>query len=243
MRSSLNIISTAFNWIIFVIRPVFPQIDTVIAKTTWGYTDVARSGFKTQTGVDPVDIDPKNPNYLSLWQEWNTYKVNQVNRFVERALAKTSEIQKPGLQICAAVFPNADSALAVKHQDWRTWAQNGWIDFFTPMTLTSADKVIQQDTANIVAATDHKIPIDSGIFGPFNDNSAEQILEQLNKAKEAGASGYVLFDTAHLNNRTLEALHVVQTSKPMEVTTPETPENTPVPTAEKKKKRRHWWWP
>lgn len=217
----------------------FPADRFSYRKTTWGYTDVARAAFKSQYGVDPVDIDPKNPDFESLWKAWNDYKVAQVNNFVRRVTQDIRQ-KKPGVKISAAVFPDADSAMALKHQDWRSWAMNGWIDFYAPMTLTSAIKVVDRDTRNMISATNGKVPVYSGIFGPFNDNSAEHVLSQIDTAKQAGASGYVLFDTAHLTARTLEALKTVQT--PQVVTTPAPvvqPEEKSVPAA--KPKKRHWW--
>lgn len=218
----------------------FPADRFSYRKTTWGYTDVARAAFKTQYGVDPVDIDPKNPEFDTLWKAWNDYKVAQVNNFV-RKVTQDIRQKRPGVQISAAVFPDENSALALKHQDWRAWAKNGWVDFYAPMTLTSAIKVVDRDTRKMISATDGKIPVYSGIFGPFNDNSAEHVLSQIDTAKQAGASGYVLFDTAHLTARTLEALKTVQT--PQVVTTP-APSAQPADTgagAPAKPKKRHWW--
>ncbi len=215
----------------------FPADRFSYRKTTWGYTDVARAAFKAQYGVDPVDIDPKSPDFEMLWKAWNDYKVAQVSNFVHKV---TDDIRqkRPGIQISAAVFPDANSALALKHQDWRTWALNGWINFYAPMTLTSAIKVVDRDTRNMLVSTQNKIPVYSGIFGPFNENSAEHVLSQIDTAKQAGASGYVLFDTAHLTARTLEALKAVQV--PKVVTTPP-PSVTEVAAPVAKPKKRHWW--
>jgi hypothetical protein len=90
----------------------------------------------------------------------------------------------------------------------------------------------------MLVSTQNKIPVYSGIFGPFNENSAEHVLSQIDTAKQAGASGYVLFDTAHLTARTLEALKAVQV--PKVVTTPPPPvAEVAAPVA--KPKKRHWW--
>jgi uncharacterized lipoprotein YddW (UPF0748 family) len=215
----------------------FPADRFSYRKTTWGYTDVARKAFKAQAGIDPVDIDPKNPQFDALWTAWNQYKVNQINNFVQRDAQSIRQIN-PELKISAAVFPDAEAALAVKHQDWRVWAQKGWIDFFAPMTLTSATKVVDRDTRRMIQVTNGKVPVYSGIFGPFNENSTEQVLSQIDTAKQAGASGYVLFDTAHLTTRTLNALRTVQMAQPKTVVTVEPPAATDV---DPKPKKHHWW--
>ncbi len=216
----------------------FPSDRFSYRKTTWGYTNVARHAFKGQYGIDPVDIDPKNPAFESLWKAWNDYKVAQVSNFVQKATASIHQ-KKPNVKISAAIFPDATSALALKHQDWQAWGINGWVDFFAPMTLTSANKVVDRDTRNMVSVTHGKVPVYSGIFGPFNENSAEHVLSQIDTAKQAGASGYVLFDTAHLTNRMLEALKVVQV--PQQAVVPVPAKKPLIETTPAKAKKRHWW--
>lgn len=217
----------------------FPSDRFSYRKTTWGYTDVARKAFKGQYGIDPVDIDPKNPEFDSLWKAWNGYKVAQVNNFVQKATALIRQ-QKPNVKISAAVFPDTESALALKHQDWSAWALNGWVDFYAPMTLTSANKVIDRDVRNMVRVTNGKVPVFSGLFGPFNDNTAEHVLSQIDTAKQAGAKGYVLFDTAHLTNRMMEALQVVQV--PQQTVVPVVPEKKPlIDTTPAKPQKKRWW--
>jgi uncharacterized lipoprotein YddW (UPF0748 family) len=219
----------------------FPANRYSYRRTTWGYTNIARNAFKTETGVDPVDIDPKNPRFEMLWATWNQYKVNQINHFVERVTQSIRKI-KPDMKISAAVFPDADSALAVKHQDWRSWGQKGWVDFYAPMTLTSAPKVVGRDTRQMVQVFKGKIPVYSGIFGPFNENTAEQVLDQINTAKMAGASGYVLFDTAHLTPHTLDALRMVQVTNHKPKIEALTDSPVPTDTAESAKTKKHHWW-
>ncbi len=187
----------------------FPRDRFSYHKTTWGYTDVARQEFKARYGVDPAMLDPKNPDDAAQWNTWNLFKVEQVSGFVEEVTQRLHQ-KRPELLISAAVFPNPEDSLALKHQDWRTWARAGWVDFLAPMTLTSAVKVVENDTRRMINATDNRIPVDSGVFGPFNNNSAELVVTQIEAARQAGASGFVLFDYAHLTPRMLEALRLSQ---------------------------------
>lgn len=218
----------------------FPSDRFSYRKTTWGYTDVARKAFKGQYGIDPVDIDPKNPEFDSLWKAWNAYKVAQVNNFVQKA-TNTVRQANPNVKISAAIFPDAESALALKHQDWAAWGLNGWLDFFAPMTLTSANKVVERDTRNMVSVTNGKVPVFSGIFGPFNDNTAEHVLRQIDVAKQAGAKGYVLFDTAHLTKRMLEALQTVQVPQQAVVPAPAVQKPVAEQPVPQKPRKKHWW--
>jgi hypothetical protein len=214
----------------------FPPDRYSYRKTTWGYTDLARAQFKASYGVDPTEIDPKDPTQEGLWRSWNGFKVAQVDRFVERASLLMHQ-KHPNVRVSAAVFPDAAAALGQKSQDWQSWAQRGWIDFFAPMTLTSSNKVIDRDVRYMVNVTGGKLPVYAGLFGPFNDAPADLILSHIDTAKKAGASGYVLFDTAHLTRRDLEALKIAQTPPVIAPAPPSAPAQ-PVPAPPKK---RHWW--
>jgi uncharacterized lipoprotein YddW (UPF0748 family) len=219
----------------------FPADRFSYRKTTWGYTDIARSLFKVRYGVDPANIDPRDPAMATVWMAWSDFKTQQVNHFVERITAELRR-RRPDLRISAAIFPDAGSALALKHQDWATWGRKGWIDFYAPMTLTSALKVIERDTQAVARATSRQVPVNAGIFGPFNNNTPDQVLSQLNTAKQAGAQGYILFDTAHLSARTMDALETVQSPRPAAVAPALVPAEAPQPSVPPARvKKRHWW--
>lgn len=185
----------------------FPPDRFSYLKTTWGYTPYERNVFKSQTGFDPADFTKAGitADQNALWQQWNTYKVMQVSDFVQSASNLIRQKHR-NIVISAAVFPALRDSITLKHQDWVGWAQNGWLDMLEPMTLTSAVKVVQADTDRMVRAVNRKIPVISGVFGPFNGNSAETLLQQIDAARTAGASGFSIFDSAHLTGRMVKAL-------------------------------------
>jgi uncharacterized lipoprotein YddW (UPF0748 family) len=171
-------------------------------KSTWGYTPIARRLFQERTGVDPATLTPEN---TLLWEQWSAFKEEQVNRFVQQA----SEIvrqHKPGLKLSATAFAKLLEAKVKKHEDWRLWAEQGWIDFLAPMLLTSSVKVVGQDTAFVKGYTNHKIPIVSGLFSPFNGSGPGILMEQIRQAHSSGAHGFSVFDTAHLTDEHIAAL-------------------------------------
>jgi uncharacterized lipoprotein YddW (UPF0748 family) len=172
------------------------------ADTTWGYTPQARASFTAYTGIDPATLTPESPQ----WPLWNEWKAEQVTTFVETAAQQLRRL-RPDIELSVAIFPKREESLVRKHQDWTRWAQAGWLDFVTPMTLTSATKVIETDAREAVAKTEGRAPIMAGVFGPFNQNTAETLLEQLQAARRAGVAGVVLFDSAHLSGRMLRALN------------------------------------
>lgn len=205
----------------------FPEDRYSYYQTTWGYTPIAMEGFKNVTGIDILKVGYKRPSKMTteelasstnvkLWQQWNDYKASQVSHFVKRVNEEFTQIQRvkgKKLPLSAVIFANLDQARIQKHQDWITWGKQGWIDFLAPITLTSAPKVIEEDTERVVRLTGGRVPVVSGLFGAFNNNTAEQLLDQVDIAKDSGASGYAVFDSAHLTGRMVQALEVSQNKK------------------------------
>jgi uncharacterized lipoprotein YddW (UPF0748 family) len=180
----------------------FPIHRYSYVKTTWGYTPVARAAFQAKTGVDPATLLPAQ---TALWQQWMQMKTGWVSQFVASA-SKAIHQARPGIQVSAAVFPGLEDALIKKHQDWALWAKQGLVDFLAPMTLTSATKVVHDDTRRLISEMDNRVPVVSGVFGAFNGNTPALLLDQVYQAEKAGAKGVCIFDTAHLTADHLKAL-------------------------------------
>jgi hypothetical protein len=99
----------------------------------------------------------------------------------------------------------------LKHQHWASWQQQGLLKFLAPMSLTGSATAVGSN----VAIMSQQLPMQnkglvSGVFGPFNNLSANRMMEQLEASRLAGATGYALFDSAHLTGEMLEALAVWQ---------------------------------
>ncbi len=192
----------------------FPPDRFSYISTTWGYTPSARWVFKERTGFDPADFTKKGietDQYL-LWQQWNQFKVGLINDFVRDA-STTIRDSNPKVRLSAVIFPGLEESMVRKHQDWATWAVNGWVDYLAPITLTSAIKVVEEDTQRVARLTQGKVPVISGVFGPFNNNTAEHMLDQIEAARVGGASGFAIFDTAHFTGRMSRALSASQGKK------------------------------
>lgn len=191
----------------------FPKDRFSYLKTTWGYTDVAREAFKKQAGIDPVEIDyKKQPD---LWHQWETFKAEQVTKVVKSVYDMTRNVNQGQRKnhpviLSAVIFPNPNSAIEQKSQDWMAWGSNHYVDMLTPITLTSAVKVVSQDTQTVLSETRNQVPVAMGVFGAFNGNSAELLLQQIDAAKTAGAQNFSIFDSAHLTGRMMQALSVSQ---------------------------------
>ncbi len=181
----------------------FPPDRYSYIATTWGYTPVAREAFKTQYGLDPADITPTdNPQ---LWEDWNAYKVSQVDSFVQK-VHDLVKAKRPDLPLSADVFPDPKSSLIRKEQNWVAWAQNGWVDFLVPMTLTSSLESIVKDTREMKDKI--HVPVITGIFGPFNGDSPSHVVDEVWSAFTSGANGVAVFDTSHLTQEMAQALRM-----------------------------------
>ncbi len=181
----------------------FPDDRWSYHKTTWGYSDVSRQLFKDQHGRDPVDIDHKTQ--LDDWQTFEQFKTDTISEFVRQAYIVVKST-KPKVQVSTVIFADTVKAVKTKHQDWPRWGRNQWVDFLSPITLTSAIRVVGDDTKRVVQASQGKVPVMSGVFAPFNNNTAEVMLDQIEAARHAGAGAFALFDSAHLSGRMIEAL-------------------------------------
>jgi uncharacterized lipoprotein YddW (UPF0748 family) len=187
----------------------FPPERYSYLKTTWGYTPYAREQFQKQYAVDPITLKPE---MTEQWQLWNQYKVAQVSSFVQQASQLVRQ-KAPKVVLSAAIFPGGPETLAQKHQDWASWGNQGWLDMIVPMTLTGSVSVVENDTRNVINRTNRKVAVITGIFSPFNGLPAERLLDQISAAKNMGAKGIGIFDSAHLTSRTLKALSVASTPR------------------------------
>ncbi len=191
----------------------FPPNRYSYLKSTWGYSWISRDTFKALTGFDPKEFTKKGvkTHQQDLWKAWNTFKEVQVNDFVKKTAVLIRQ-KSPKTILTAVIFPGLEDSLIRKHQDWATWTESGWLDALAPITLTSAIKVVDEDTRRVIQRTQAQLPVISGIFGPFNNNTAEHMLDQIEAARTSGASGFAIFDTAHLTGRMAKALKAAQGS-------------------------------
>lgn len=150
---------------------------------------------------DPVLINLKEDR--RAWDAWNQYKTGKVDNFVYQASRKIHEA-KPGMVISVAIFPDTVVALQRKHQNWERWLKNNWVDAVAPMTLTSAQEVIERDTKKLHYA--FRQPVYTGVFGPFNGDTPTDIAKQVWSAVLGGGQGVILFEGAHITDQMLQAL-------------------------------------
>lgn len=111
------------------------------AERTYGYGTAARQQFEQLTGVDPTDISPSDRD---LWEQWTTFRAEQVNSFV----AETDELLHrldPSLILSTAVFAISEHERIHKiQQHWEVWAERGDVDMIVTMSYALDTNRLQQ---------------------------------------------------------------------------------------------------
>ena len=174
-----------------------------------------RSGFKAETGVDPLEIgkvsefsafseraqNRKHP----AWAKWIEWRVRWVTRFVEE-LSKSAKARDK--ELSAAVFMEYPECIVYEGQDWGDWGQRGLIDYAFPMTYTNSTLMVRRRTRNHIAQVKGGCRLWEGLGKGSSRStlSTEALVEQARVAKEERAEGIVVFYYTALTDEDLAAL-------------------------------------
>jgi len=104
------------------------------ADAPFDYNPLTLAQFKKETGLDARKLSAKEtPKEWKRWQDWKTVQVTEV----VRDLAEIVRRKRPDWEISAAVFPDIEQNLRVKQQDWKGWAEKGYVDALLPMLYST----------------------------------------------------------------------------------------------------------
>ncbi|OGI04486.1 MAG: hypothetical protein A2Y25_06010 [Candidatus Melainabacteria bacterium GWF2_37_15] len=169
-------------------------------ESTWGYSKYARDEFNKLTGKDPLHINEGH----CLWPAWIEYRQKKVTELVSQL---RQVVGKKDITISAVIFPNIEETPIAKLQNWKEWAQNCYIDAFTPLIMSSDDVRAEKSVNEIASITCNNVKIYPGLFEPFTAGTPTNLLSQIVAIRTAGAAGVVIFDNAHLDEDFIEALN------------------------------------
>lgn len=177
----------------------YPNCVSSAESANWGYTEFARNDFLMIYGTDPAELKKTD----MLWQDWNNYRREQITNMVKKAgqLGK-----RTNTYISAVVFPDRQSALNSKHQDWKTWSTRGYLNGLTPLFLTCDSKTANKMMTDVINAKSGNTDFYAGLFVTFMGGSDEDLIRQIHEARKVNANGVILFDYAHLNNKYINTL-------------------------------------
>jgi uncharacterized lipoprotein YddW (UPF0748 family) len=122
-------------------------------------------------------------------QRWEAYRRAKLTALMRRLRGVVLR-HRPKAIVSAAVVPDAQTAVALKFQDWPSWAADGVLDALCPMTYATDLAVFRQQVESVRSAARGR-PVWAGI-GAYR-LSAEEALRQIREARALGVDGVLLF--------------------------------------------------
>jgi uncharacterized lipoprotein YddW (UPF0748 family) len=175
------------------------------------YGEKCVADFKAKTGIDITEVE--DPSQV---EEWKQFRYDLITKMVNRL---ADHVHSKGKEINAAVFPGPNSiAKKIVRQEWDKWN----LDAVYPMLYNDfyleKPTWIGEMTKEGVEATDHKVPLYSGLFiCPDPENKTEkndpeshgllpeEMEEAVRVAMENGAAGVCLFTPGRMTDAHWEA--------------------------------------
>jgi uncharacterized lipoprotein YddW (UPF0748 family) len=159
----------------------------------FGYGSASIQRFGRETGLsgpyrDPSQPDPKRLVNTRRWDDWRREKVSEIVALIREAcLAK-----RPGLLVSAAVISYADRAYLSLYQDWRSWLEDGLLDFAVPMIYTRDDRLFRYQVESFAGGPNaDRIWMGMGTW--LFASAPAGALRQLELVRAAGSTGEALF--------------------------------------------------
>ncbi|MFZ9029201.1 MAG: family 10 glycosylhydrolase, partial [Crocinitomicaceae bacterium] len=138
------------------LQPKYDLVQTTeMPEYDYGYHPIAREAYKTQTGVDPIEIE-----HPELSTEWRQFRLNAVTSLVNELSDIAHSFDK---KISAAVFPFPEMSRSMVRQDWSSWH----LDMVLPMIYHNFYKEnlnwIEFSTKQGVNEVDGRFPLYTGL--------------------------------------------------------------------------------
>ncbi len=131
------------------------------------------------------------------------YRRRTLDAMVGR-LSRAARAARPGLVVSAAVVPDQAQALYHRYQDWPSWMAAGWLDAVCPMAYTPDTRLFRAQLEQARARVGGGARLWAGV-GAYR-LPVDGIVEKIRAAREAGASGVLLFSHESLGGLDLDRL-------------------------------------
>jgi uncharacterized lipoprotein YddW (UPF0748 family) len=120
---------------------------------------------------------------------WANFRRSRLTSLVMRIRTQMKS-ERPAMVLTAAVRPDSAEAAARRLQDWALWAQTGLLDAVCPMAYTPDGAAFARQVSEAAeAALPARLWVGIGAY----KLTAPQAAAQIQAARRAGASGYLLF--------------------------------------------------
>ena len=154
-----------------------------------GFNHNSMEEFTIKTG-EKIFNDNYQTNTL-----WNKWKETNINNFVKTAYLRIKKI-KPNAKVSAAIFTKSQqNRLTTIQQNWESWAENGYVDFLTPMSYSMNVGALSSNVAPLKNQIGNCL-IYPGVALQHVDEKG--IMEQAMKIREEGFPGVSFFAMAQL---------------------------------------------
>jgi uncharacterized lipoprotein YddW (UPF0748 family) len=137
--------------------------------------------------------------------EWSDYLRGRLTALTGR-LSRAARLARRGVVVSAAVVPDEAQAVRERFQDWPAWMDAGLLDAVCPMAYTPDPLLFREQVGQARARLGAGRTIWAGV-GAYRLPPAA-VVDRILAAREAGASGVVLFSHESLD---LEALARLRT--------------------------------
>jgi uncharacterized lipoprotein YddW (UPF0748 family) len=150
----------------------------------------------TRRALDSQEQDDLFAYPDSLPDQWREFRVSRMTALISRLYA-TVKRERADALVSVAVAPDVREAERHRLQNWGAWAQLGVVDVVCPMAYaTEASHFAEQIAGARAAAGSH--PVWAGI-GSYR-LSPKETIDNIQTARQLGASGIVLFSYDSLIN-------------------------------------------
>ena len=167
----------------------FPEYD-------FCYCDECRKKFKSEYGIDPIDIEDPAGN-----QDWVNFRYNSITSLVSDIY---DVVHAEGKLLSAAVFPTPKLAKQLVRQDWANWKIDALMPMIYHKYYYEPLQWIKTASKEGVDALGGKTDLYSGVFTAWIGPDEMDDLVEL--SDEAGAKGICLFTANGMSKKQWKAL-------------------------------------
>ncbi len=157
------------------------------------YCPRCKARFEADAGVTVKNwpFECTEGMYCGRWADWRREQITSIVREVAQRVRSL----RPEAQISAAVFADWEPHRQTIGQDWKTWADEGVIDFVCPMDYTGDISLFEEWVRKQYGWVAGKVPLCIGIGPsvPKCELSPQDTLSQIHRSRQLGGDGFALF--------------------------------------------------
>ena len=147
-----------------------------------------RAKFFKEYEVDVAQIElDKSPE---MKQKWENFKLNQIELFIQKLSSSLKSI-KPELYLSIPIYPDPEASKQYMVQDWITYSEKGYFDFFVPSFYSEYLPEIEK---YLVKYSSVNMKINSiPAIGSYFELAPLNLINQIHLLEENGYKGNIIF--------------------------------------------------